>query len=196
MLVTVGQCRLELTQGDITLQEVDAIVNAANSGLVGGGGVDGAIHRRGGPAIMAETDERYPEGCPTGSAVITGAGELRAKYVIHAVGPVWRGGLRGEPELLAGCYRTALQLAVQHHCRSIAFPAISTGLYAYPLEEAAAIALRTIIDFLPTQSELTLVRCCLFLPDVMTAFAAELSQLTQEMKKAAGRNESESCPYE
>src|SRR5207302_7610166 len=105
---------IELVQGDITLQEVDAIVNAANSRLAGGGGVDGAIHRRGGPAIMRETQQRYPDGCPTGSAVISSGGDLPVKHVIHAVGPIWSGGNRGEAELLAAAYRRSLELAVEH----------------------------------------------------------------------------------
>src|SRR2546423_1177395 len=108
---------IELVQGDITRQEVNAIVNAANSRLAGGGGVDGAIHRRGGPSIMQETSERYPDGCATGSAVITSAGNLPAKHVIHAVGPVWSGGERGEAELLAAAFRRSLQLAVKHRCQ-------------------------------------------------------------------------------
>jgi O-acetyl-ADP-ribose deacetylase (regulator of RNase III) len=118
MQVAINQQTLELAQGDVTLQQVDAIVNAANSRLAGGGGVDGAIHRRGGPGIMAETDQRYPDGCPTGSAVISGAGRLAAKHVIHAVGPIWRGGNRGEADQLAGAYRRSLELAVEHDCRS------------------------------------------------------------------------------
>ena len=132
--------------GDITKIRVDAIVNAANSRLRGGGGVDGAIHRAGGPAIMRELDaiRTSAGGCPTGSAVVTGAGALPAQYVFHAVGPVYRDGLHGEPEQLANCYRTCLDLAEQHGVRSISFPAISTGAYGYPLEEAAAIALETI----------------------------------------------------
>ncbi len=131
---------LELVLGDITQQEVDAIVNAANSRLAGGGGVDGAIHRAGGPAIMDETRRRYPDGCPTGSAVITAAGNLRAKYVIHAVGPVWSGGQRGEEALLSSAFRTSLELAAAHGCRSIALPALSTGVYRYPLDAAARTA--------------------------------------------------------
>src|SRR5688500_6657633 len=111
MRVQFGPCRLELTQGDITKQEVDAIANAANARLAGGGGVDGAIHRAAGPALMQETERLYPEGCPTGSAVATSAGKLKAKYVLHAVGPVWRGGLKGEPEELASAYRCCLDLA-------------------------------------------------------------------------------------
>ena len=123
---------LELHQGDITSEETDAIVNAANSHLLGGGGVDGAIHRRGGPTIKAETDAKYPEGCPTGSAAISKGGNLKARYVVHAVGPVWRGGQRGEAELLAGAYRRSLELAVEHECRSIALPALSTGPTVIP----------------------------------------------------------------
>src|SRR5208337_946792 len=145
---TISNQTLELHQGDITLEETDAIVNAANSRLAGGGGVDGAIHRRGGPAIMAETDAKYPDGCPTGSAVISTAGYLKAHYIIHAVGPVWHGGLQGEAELLAGAYRRSLELAVEHDCRSIAFPALSTGAYGYPMDLAARVALQTAIDFL------------------------------------------------
>ena len=122
MRVQINDQAIELHQGDITLQEVDAIVNAANSRLAGGGGVDGAIHRKGGPTIMAETRVKYPRGCPTGSAVISGAGNLKASFVIHAVGPVWGGGNRGEAEQLAGAYRRCLELAVQYECQSIAFP--------------------------------------------------------------------------
>src|SRR5262245_4867885 len=115
----VHQSTIELVQGDITLQEVDAIVNAANSRLAGGGGVDGAIHRRGGPAIMRETSERYPDGCPTGSAVVSAAGNLAARHVFHAVGPFWSGGGRGEAELLASAVRRSLELAIEHGCKSI-----------------------------------------------------------------------------
>ena len=133
-------------EGDITRIAADAIVNAANSGLMGGGGVDGAIHRAGGPQIMCELDEirRRTGGCPTGSAVATGAGKLPAQYVFHAVGPVYRDGRHGEPELLAGCYRTALALAEERGVRTISFPAISTGVYGYPLQDAAEIAVREV----------------------------------------------------
>ncbi len=148
MRVRYDRCSLELVEGDITAQAVDAIVNAANAQLAGGGGVDGAIHRRGGSAIMQETARRYPRGCPTGSAVISGAGLLAAKYVIHAVGPVWRGGDAGESDLLAGAYRRALELAREHDCRSIALPALSTGAYGYPLDQASRVALTTTIEFL------------------------------------------------
>ncbi|MCS7236864.1 MAG: O-acetyl-ADP-ribose deacetylase [Thermoguttaceae bacterium] len=175
----VGRCRLELVQGDITDQVVDAIVNAANSRLAGGGGVDGAIHRRGGPSIMAETKAKYPDGCPTGSAVITGAGNLSAKYVIHAVGPIWQGGNAGEAELLASAYRRALELAVGHSCQSVAFPALSTGAYRYPLSEAAQIALRTTIEFLRQRQSPPLVRFVLFDQATLNVFAEELAKLAR-----------------
>jgi O-acetyl-ADP-ribose deacetylase (regulator of RNase III) len=136
--------KIVLMQGDITRIPVDAMANAANSALAGGGGVDGAIHRAGGPAIMRELDaiRARSGGCPTGGAVATVAGNLPAQYVFHAVGPVWRGGGHGEADLLAGCYRTCLELARERNLRTISFPAISTGIYGYPLKEAAAIAIR------------------------------------------------------
>jgi O-acetyl-ADP-ribose deacetylase (regulator of RNase III) len=138
--------KMELQEGDITRIAVDAIVNAANSALAGGGGVDGAIHRAGGPGIMRELDEirRKSGGCPTGSAVVTSAGKLPAKYVFHAVGPVYEDGTDGEPEQLASCYRKCLQLAEEHGAKTISFPAISTGVYSYPMEEAAEIAIREV----------------------------------------------------
>lgn len=177
MHVQINHQTLELHQGDITLEEVDAIVNAANSHLAGGGGVDGAIHRAGGAAIMEETDSRYPDGCPTGSAVISGAGKLKARHVIHAVGPVWRGGGRDEATLLAGAYRRSLELAVEHGCQSIALPALSTGAYGYPMDQAARVALSTAIDFLREQGQPARVRFVLFGPDAYGAFAAALEKL-------------------
>jgi O-acetyl-ADP-ribose deacetylase len=143
-----GDKKLRLVVGDITRIPVDAMVNAANSGLRGGGGVDGAIHRAGGPAIMRELDEirKKAGGCPTGSAVATGAGSLPAQFVFHAVGPIYRDGQHGEPEQLASCYSTCLDLAEQHGVRTISFPAISTGIYGYPLEAAARIALETVSE--------------------------------------------------
>jgi O-acetyl-ADP-ribose deacetylase len=174
---------LELHQGDISLQQVDAIVNAANSRLAGGGGVDGAIHRGGGPGIMRETDARYPDGCPTGSAVISTAGQLSAKYVIHAVGPVWGGGQRGEADQLAGAYRRSLELAVEHGCRSIALPALSTGAYRYPMDQAARIGLSTAIDFLRRHGRPELVRFVLFDAGAYGAFAAALEELNEGKKK-------------
>jgi O-acetyl-ADP-ribose deacetylase len=171
---------LELCQGDITLQELDAIVNAANSRLAGGGGVDGAIHRRGGPEIMRETDARYPDGCPTGSAVISSGGRLAAKYVIHAVGPVWSGGQRNEAALLAGAYRRSLELAVEQGCRSIALPALSTGVYRYPMDQAARVAITTAIAFLREHSRPELIRFMLFDTIAYGAFAAALEEIAEE----------------
>jgi O-acetyl-ADP-ribose deacetylase (regulator of RNase III) len=181
MRIAIGNRRLELAQGDITEQAVDAIVNAANPRLAGGGGVDGAIHRRGGPSIMQETARRYPQGCPTGSAVITAAGELPARYVIHAVGPVWNGGRRGEAELLARAYRRSLELADEHDCASIALPALSTGAYGYPIDQASRVALSTVIDFLINPRRLELARFVLFGEGAYGAFAAALEELQREM---------------
>ena len=152
MNTRIKQTDLELIQGDITKAEVDAIVNAANSELIGGGGVDGAIRRAGGAAIENACAEirRREGGCPTGKAVITPGGDLYAKYVIHTVGPVWEGGNSGEAELLASCYQESLQLAVdrsQADIQSIAFPSISTGVYGYPTEKAAGVALTAVKEF-------------------------------------------------
>lgn len=178
MKVTIDGQTLELVEGDITGQEVDAIVNAANSRLAGGGGVDGAIHRGGGRSIMEETDRLYPDGCPTGSAVISGAGNLPARHVIHAVGPVWRDGDSGEADLLAGAHRRPLELAVEHDCRSIAFPAISTGVYGYPLDKASRVALGTAIDFIREHGKPELVRFVLFGEPAYKAFEEALKELT------------------
>jgi O-acetyl-ADP-ribose deacetylase (regulator of RNase III) len=178
MRATINGKTLELLKGDITAQDTAALVNAANSRLAGGGGVDGAIHRRGGAEIMQETDRRYPEGCPTGSAVISEAGRLPAEYVIHAVGPVWQGGDQGEPEMLASAHRRSLELAVENGCGGIAFPALSTGAYGYPLEKAARVALQTVIDFLNERGRPDLVRFVLFDEPAYEAFAAALEELT------------------
>ena len=177
MRIAIAGQSLELTQGDITRQEVEAIVNAANSQLAGGGGVDGAIHRRGGPEIMAETARRYPTGCPTGGAVISGGGQLSARYVIHAVAPRWRGGVADEAELLAAAYRAALQLAVDHKCQSIALPSLGTGAYGYPLDRASRVALSTAIEFLRGQCAPALVRFVLFDNGAFGAYAAALEAL-------------------
>jgi O-acetyl-ADP-ribose deacetylase (regulator of RNase III) len=147
---------IELVIGDITEQNVDAIVNAANSTLLGGGGVDGAIHRAGGPSILAEC--RDLGGCRTGDVKATGAGKLASKHVLHAVGPVWRGGEEGEPEQLASCHTRAIELAASLGDRTIAFPAISTGAYGYPLELAAPVAIRATLDALRTYPEVELAR--------------------------------------
>jgi O-acetyl-ADP-ribose deacetylase (regulator of RNase III) len=171
----IGGCRLELLEGDITKVSADAIVNAANSSLLGGGGVDGAIHRAGGPAILEEC--RRIGGCPTGEARLTTAGRLPAKYVIHTVGPIWRGGSSGEQALLASAYRSSLRLAEEKRLESIAFPSISTGAYGYPLAEAARIALRTVIEHLRAGSGLREVKFVLFNPSVLRAYEAALEAL-------------------
>lgn len=147
--ITVGGTRLVLVQGDITLEDTDAIVNAANSGLLGGGGVDGAIHRAGGPGILEECRAVVARigSCPAGQAVVTGGGRLRARHVIHAVGPVWRGGERDEDRLLCEAYRSSLSLALTVGARSVAFPSISTGAYGFPAERAAQIALDAVRAF-------------------------------------------------
>lgn len=160
METVINKSRLELVEGDITLQDTEAIVNAANSRLAGGGGVDGAIHRAGGPEIMEEC--RKIGGCPTGEARITTGGRLKARYVIHTVGPVYRGGTKGEAELLASCYRNSLEIARERELKSIAFPSISTGAYGYPIEDAARIAIKTVVDYLKEHPEIILVRFVLF----------------------------------
>jgi len=158
--VKVNQSIISLVEGDITKEETDAIVNAANSRLAGGGGVDGAIHRVGGPAIMEEC--KKIGGCPTGKAVITAAGNLNAGYVIHTVGPVYSGGTRNEAALLESAYKESLNLASSKGLKSIAFPSISTGAYGYPLTEAAAVALKTVKCYLKTNTDIEMVRFVLF----------------------------------
>ena len=172
---------LELKLGDITRVAADAIVNAANSHLAGGGGVDGAIHRAGGPAVMRELDEirARQSGCPTGSAVATGAGKLPAKFVFHAVGPIYRDGRHGEAELLASCYRTCLEMADQRGLKRITFPSISTGAYSYPLQEAAAIAVRTVAGHLArTDTKIELATFVLFDQHTLRAYEEALKALT------------------
>ncbi len=152
--------RIEIIEGDLTLQRVDAIVNAANESLLGGGGVDGAIHRAGGPAILEAC--RKLHGCKTGDAKITTGGNLPAKHVIHTVGPIYRGGRHGEPELLARCHHRSLEVAIENHLKSVAFPAISCGVYGYPIPEAATIAVGTVATYLDAHAEIELVRFVLF----------------------------------
>ena len=156
----ISSATLTLLRGDITEQDTDAIVNAANSSLLGGGGVDGAIHRAGGPRILEECRKiREQKGeCPTGESVITGGGNLKARFVIHTVGPVWHGGGRGEDELLGNAYRNSLLLAAGHHIRTIAFPSISTGAYGFPVDRASKIAFDTVSGFLKNDSPLEEVR--------------------------------------
>ncbi len=174
----IGSGRVRLVVGDITKERADAIVNAANSNLLGGGGVDGAIHRAGGPAILEECKEirRRQGGCPTGQAVSTTAGRLQARYVIHTVGPVWGGGDRDEEQFLASCYRNSLELASELGCESVAFPSISTGAYRFPIELAARIALRTIAEELP-KTGVKEVRFVLFSPSDLAVYARALDEL-------------------
>jgi O-acetyl-ADP-ribose deacetylase len=165
--------RVSLLEGDITKVQVDAIVNAANTSLLGGGGVDGAIHRAAGPELLAEC--RSLGGCPTGEARITAGYGLSAKHVIHTVGPIWRGGDRGEPELLARCYRNSFALATKHELRNIAFPAISCGIYGYPIEDACQIAVRETLAYLDRNQLPESVIFVCFGRDIYDAYQAALS---------------------
>jgi O-acetyl-ADP-ribose deacetylase (regulator of RNase III) len=178
MKVEIGSSSLELVQGDITREDVDAIVNAANESLLGGGGVDGAIHRAAGPGLFAEC--RTLNGCETGSAKITRGYKLKARRVIHAVGPVYHDGKHGEPALLASAYRTCLELASQNQCASVAFPAISTGVYGYPMEDAARVTFRTIVEYLEQHPEIKLVRYVLYDARALTIHERVLEQVLSE----------------
>jgi O-acetyl-ADP-ribose deacetylase (regulator of RNase III) len=179
----IRDTRLSLVRGDITQQDVEAVVNAANTSLLGGGGVDGAIHRAGGPAILAECRDIVAAlgRCATGQAVITTGGKLRARFVIHAVGPVWHGGRRGERELLVSAYRSSLAIAAERRISSIAFPSISTGAYGFPIEQAAEIALGTVRDFLGRENHaIAEARFVLFSDSDLACYEASLTRLTAE----------------
>ncbi len=169
--------RMEIAEGDITKLDVDAIVNAANESLLGGGGVDGAIHRAAGPELLAEC--RTLGGCPTGEAKITAGYRLPAKHVIHTVGPVWHGGGQGEDALLESCYRRSMALAAENGVRSIAFPAISTGVYRFPLERATGIAVRTVRAALDRHPDIERVIFCCFGADAVAAYTQALGALEQ-----------------
>ena len=175
MQMKVGSAVLELVEGDITQQDTDAIVNAANQSLSGGGGVDGAIHRAAGPQLLEEC--RGLGGCPTGEARLTRGYNLKARYVIHTVGPIYRDGLHREPELLASCYRESLKLAAEKGLKSVAFPSISTGAYGYPIRDAAKVALETVMEFLRGHPEIKLVRFVLFGRPAYEAYEAMLREL-------------------
>ena len=169
--------RIELVHGDITKEPVDAIANAANEALRGGGGVDGAIHRAAGPGLLAELRERYPNGAPTGTAVATGGHDLPARWVLHAVGPVWRGGDHDEERLLADAYRACLRLADELGARAIAFPAISMGIYGYPGPDGASVAVRTVAEHLADDTSIELVRFVLFSEETYDLFADALGAI-------------------
>jgi len=172
--------RLELTRGDITAERVDAVANAANEALRGGGGVDGAIHRAAGPLLLDELQRRYPEGTPTGTAVATDAYDLPARWILHAVGPVWRGGTHGEPELLAGAYRSCLLLADELGARSVAFPAISMGIYGYPPHAGARVAINTVAEHLRGTTTVDVVRFVLFSDETYERFVGALAEVETE----------------
>lgn len=177
---------IRLLRGDITTVPADAIVNAANSALAGGGGVDGAIHRAGGPAIMVELRTRHPGGCATGDAVATGAGRLPARWVVHAVGPMWRGGGHGEPALLASAYRAALARADDLGARTVTLPAISAGIYGYPLDEAAEIAIASVAVALATARHVTAATFVLFSTETLNAFAVALADVADRLTESGG----------
>jgi len=178
--ITINQAKLSIMKGDITQQATDAIVNAANSSLMGGGGVDGAIHRAGGPAILAECKQIVSKQgrLPTGKAVITTAGNMKAKHVIHTIGPVWHGGSKGEAELLQSAYRESLKLAAENHLASISFPSISTGAYGYPVDKASRVAIRTVASFLSKTTSINEVVFVLFDSHTFDAYSSALREIS------------------
>jgi len=181
MSTTWGKTKIRLIQGDITDLEADALVNAANSSLMGGGGVDGAIHRRGGPAILEECKQvrqkDWRDGLPVGKAVITTGGSLKARHVIHTVGPVWSGGLSGEPAALAECYSNSLRVAVREHLRSVAFPSISTGAYGYPVREASRVALKAVKSYVENEGAPAEVTFVLYSENDFKTYVEALEEL-------------------
>jgi O-acetyl-ADP-ribose deacetylase (regulator of RNase III) len=179
METKVGNAKIELLEGDISDQDTDAIVNAANRSLLGGGGVDGAIHRGAGPQLLAEC--RPLGGCETGDAKITKGYKLKAKHVIHTVGPVYHSAGKKAPDLLASCYRRSLEVASQNNLKSVSFPSISTGAYGYPIEAAAPIALKTVADYLKAHPEIQLVRFVLFGSDAYQAYGKALKELMKKV---------------
>ena len=185
--VSINQSKLAIIQGDITRQATDAIVNAANSSLMGGGGVDGAIHRAGGPAILEECKQIVSRQgrLPAGKAVITTGGNLKARFVIHTVGPVWHGGNKGEPELLASAYQESLKVAAESNLSSVSFPSISTGAYGYPVAEAAKVAIRTVDSFLKEQaSSIKEVVFVLFDSATFENYSSVLGEIARGSKEA------------
>lgn len=184
MQANVGGAAVDIVEGDITEQDTEAIVNAANSSLMGGGGVDGAIHRKGGPAILEECrrirEIQWRDGLPVGKAVLTTAGHLKARYVIHTVGPVWRGGSAGEAELLADCYRNSLSLAASRRISTIAFPSISTGAFGYPVPLASEVAMGTVKDFLNSKDGLRQVVFVLFSRQDLTVYEKRAAKIFNE----------------
>jgi len=179
MKKTIGKTRLNLIQGDITLQDTEAIVNTANTSLLGGGGVDGAVHRAGGPKILVECKEIRSKqgGCPTGEAVITTGGNMATKYVIHTVGPVWSGGARNEDQLLRNAYHNSLNLAKKNGIESISFPSISTGVYRFPIDKAAKIALATVKEFIQ-EYNFAEIRFVLFSGKDLKVYEEALNEIT------------------
>lgn len=177
MQVKINNTALELIKGDITDEDVDVIVNAANSALAGGGGVDGAIHAKAGTGVITETKEKYPEGCKTGDAKITKGYNLKAKYIIHTVGPIYRGGHKNEADLLKNAYQNSLLLAKENNLKTISMPSISTGVYSYPLKEASNIALKSVIEIIKEKDFFDRVRFVLFSDDILAIYEETLREL-------------------